>query len=101
MYTHRWDVHRCADSYRCPDGILLASPTLCSEVSLCLVSALLKSKQTHDKAVVNEEWAGCAGFRSVRRELYTSDQSSLRESETGSYDETIGVEKGGRNQASG
>lgn len=101
MYMCGWDVHMCADSCTCSDGITLASPTLCSEVSLRLVRALLKSKQTHDKAMVNEGWTGCGGFRSLRRELYTSDQSSLRESETDSHNETIGVEKGRKNQASG
>lgn len=95
MYMCGWDVHMCADC------ITLASPTLCSEVSLPLVWALLKSKQTHDKAMVNEGRTGCGGFRSLRRELYTSDQSSLCESETDSHNETIGVEKGRKNQASG
>lgn len=99
MYMCGWDVHMCADSCTCSDGITLPSPTLCSEVSL--VWALLKSKQTHDKAMVNEGQTECGGFRSLRRELYSSDQSSLRESETVSYDETIGVEKGRKNQASG
>lgn len=76
MYMYGWDEHMCAGSYRCSDGITLASPTLCSEVSLCLVWALLKSKQRHDKAMVNE-WTGCGGFRTLSRELYTSDESSV------------------------